>query len=71
MLEILLQFDVENEEYEHGYSIISQEEVLGTNSYMLPGQKISMGIELESDGYRLGYPKDSHCDNDRKGGKSL
>lgn len=45
---------------------------LGTPLFALPGQlDTRKGIELESEGYRLGYPKDSHCDHDKKTGGSF
>lgn len=39
---------------------------------MLPGQKkLDEGIPLETDGYRIGFPKDTHCDPDRRDGRSF
>ena len=48
---------------------MSLPEYLGTLNETLPGMEIfETGIELESNGYRIGFPKDSHCDHEREDG---
>ena len=54
------------------YTHLSNDEPLGTELESLPGQiKFDTGVELETDGYRIGFPKDSHCDDTRKHGSDV
>ena len=53
------------------FSGLTDPDPLGTPLEHLPGENITdtIGIELETEGYRIGFPKDSHCDHDRMDGE--
>lgn len=62
-LKVCLQYHPYNKEEELEYGSISDPDPLGTPLFELPGQiRLDTGVELESDGYRLGFPKGTHCD---------
>ena len=66
---LTFQYHPYDKNEEGQYAGISDPEPLGTPNTTLPGQiDLNKGIELETDGYRIGFPRDSHCDHSRKAG---
>ena len=64
-----MQYRAKDATAEMEFSSISNLDLLGTANTLLPGQVKAMGVELETDGYRLGFPKGSHCDEKNRGGE--
>ena len=65
-----IQYRAYDKEDEQKYTSLSDPDPLGTPNFELPGQvNLNVGVELESDGYRIGWPKDSHCDEGKRDGR--
>ena len=64
----ILQYKAKDTAAESEFSSISDLDPLGTSNSLLPGQVKALGVALETDGYRLGFPKGSHCDEKNRGG---
>ena len=66
------QYNPYNKEEEVAFSSITDPDPLGTPLEHLPGENITeTGVELETEGYRIGFPKDTHCDHSRSDGKPV